>query len=282
MRRFILSLPSNLQAAFVICGTIAMAFASALICGGLFDHHQLVSNTDLISAVYQTMGTIYAILLTFSLWGVWQHFTDAETSVQNETYALLDLVHMIESIPGNAKIALRKAALAYSSHVINKEWPAIRNLTNEQLNLHARQHSAAHEIMEAVQRIEPNNEREVVIYGQSLSLLTSWLDARRTRILSVRGNSARSLWPLLYTGAIVLFAFHGLFVANTLSIWIMLLFCISLVIGVTFYLIFSLDSPYSGSLCIDAEPFLLAIGILQKELACGEELSSELITDTPV
>lgn len=281
MRRFILSLPSNLQAAFVICGTIFMAFAAANICGALFDHHQLVSNTDLISAVYQAMGTIYAILLTFTLWGVWQHFTDAETSVQNETYALLDLVHMIESIPGDTKVNLRKAALAYISHVIEKEWPAIRNLTNEQLNLHEQQHNAAHEIMATVQGIQPKNEREMVIFGQSLTLLTSWLDARRTRILSVRGNNARALWPLLYTGAIVLFAFHGLFVANTLSIWIMLLFGTSLVIGVTFYLIFSLDSPYSGTLCIDAEPFLLAIGILQKELACHVAHSVELTAGSP-
>ncbi len=268
MRRFILALPGHLQGAFVIGGTIAMAFAAAWICGAMFDHRQLVSNTDLISSVYQTMGTIYAILLTFTLWGVWQHFTDAETSVQNETYALLDLVHMIESIPGDAKFDLRRAALAYSSHVIEKEWPALRNLTNEQLNLHERQHHAAQHIMESVQRISPANERETVIFGQALSLLTNWLDARRTRILSVRGNNARALWPLLYTGAIVLFAFHGLFVANTLFIWIMLLFGTSLVIGVTFYLIFTLDTPYSGSLCIDAEPFLLAIDILQKDLVC--------------
>lgn len=269
MRRFILSLPGNCQAAFVICGTIAMAFACAAFCGLLFDHHQLVSNTDLISAVYEAMGTIYAILLTFTLWGVWQHFTDAEASVQNETDALLDLVHMLESIPSDAKFALRKAALTYSTHVIEKEWPALKNFTNEQLVMHEKQHSSAQEIMETVQRSAPRNEREMVIFGQSLSLLANWLDARRKRILSVRGNNARALWPLLYTGAIVLFAFHGLFVANTLSIWIMLLFGTSLVIGVTFYLIFSLDSPYSGTLSIDAEPFLLAIGILQKDLTCS-------------
>lgn len=265
MRTLILALPYRLQPAFVIISTIILAFAAAFLCSLFFSYHQLTMNNDLISTVYQVMGTIYAILLTFTLWGVWQNFTDAGKSVQNETYALLDLVHMMESSAGIGTPEVRKAALEYVNAVIKREWPILKSLTNEAINMREHTNSICRELVDCVQNIKPQNEREIVIYNQSLSLLTRWLDARRTRMLIARGDSARALWPLLFTGAIVLFAFHGLFVAETFILWSLLMFGTSLVIGVTFYLIFSLDCPFAGSLSIDAEPFELAVGILCKE-----------------
>ncbi len=213
------------------------------------------------------MGTIYAILLTFTLWGVWQYFTEAGNSVQNEAYALLDLVHMLEAsheTEFNMK-DLRHAALSYANMVVKEEWPRLNNFTNSCINLREKNQSGSLDIVKTVQNIQPRSPREEVIFNQTLQLLTRWLDARRTRILIARGNSARALWPLLFTGAFVLFAFHGMFVAQTILIWIMLLFGTSLVIGVTFYLIFTLDCPFSGSLSIDSEPFDLAIGILNQK-----------------
>jgi hypothetical protein len=118
-------------------------------------------------------------------------------------------------------------------------------------------------IVHLVQSIKPSNPREVAIFSQSLSLLSAWLDARRVRILMAKGNTARALWPLLVTGAVFLFSFHGLFTASTMGLWILLLLCLSAVVGLSFYLIFSLDCPYAGKLCVDVGPFYWAISSLQ-------------------
>ncbi len=264
MRAFILSLPGKIQAVFIIGMIITFAFAAATLCGLFFDEHQLVTNTDLISSVYQVMGTVYAILLTFTLWGVWQNFTEAGASVQNEAYALLDLVHMLDTL-NKKNQDLREAVFTYAKFVIEQEWSALKNFTNSIINLREQNHNAAQNIIHLVQKIALENETNSVMFDQILSLLTRWLDARRTRILIARGDSAKAIWPLLFTGAFVLFSFHGLFVAKTLGIWITLLFGTSLVIGVTFYLIFSLDCPFMGSLSIDSEPFILTMNLLKKE-----------------
>jgi len=263
MRSFILSFKGKYQAALVIGVTMIIAFVSAILCGLFFDEHQLVANTDLISAVYQVMGTIYAILLTFTLWGVWQNFTAAGASVENEAFALLDLVHMLEISFTKKNDTIRQAALVYARLVVEHEWATLKNFTNALLHLRERNHSSAMEIIHSVQSTVPENEKEGIVFQQALRLLTRWLDARRERLLIARGNSAKALWPLLCTGAFVLFAFHGLFVAKTVALWSTLLFGTSLVIGVTFYLIFTLDCPFDGSLCIDSEPFSLAIDLLQ-------------------
>lgn len=264
MRTFLLSIPSKLQAITIVSGIIALAFLTACFCAFFFDNHQLVSNTDLISSVYEVMGTVYGILLTFTLWGVWQAFSEAGASVQSEAYALLDLVHVLDTL--NKKSGdLRAAVCRYSKYVIEQEWPTLKTFTNSMINFREKNHNAAQEVIQLVQQLAVENQHNTAIYSQMLALLTRWLDARRTRILIARGDSAKALWPLLFTGALVLFSFHGLFVAKTLGIWIMLLFGISLVVGVTFYLIFSLDCPFTGSLSIDSEPFALILGLLKND-----------------
>lgn len=265
MRAFLLSLSVRNQLVFVIGLTIASAFLIALSCSMFFDTRQLIANTGLISAVYQSMGTLYAILLTFSLWGIWQTFTDAEASAQNEAYHLLNLIHMLESSSTWLKLNIRHTVLTYLQLVIEKEWPTLKSITN--INGQGNSYLAAHNILQAVQRITPDNECESILFNHVLTLLNLWMDARRTRLLIARGNSAKALWPLLFTGAFVLFFFHGLFVAKTVGIWVVLLLGVSLVIGLTFYLIFTLDCPFTGSPSVDSEPFTLAINLLARDPA---------------
>jgi hypothetical protein len=261
MRLFLLSLRSRYQMIIIVGATIVLAFLVAMICGMFFDAHQLEANTDLSSAVFQVMGTVYAILLTFTLWGVWQNFNEATSSVQHEAYALLDLVHTIEASPEWKNFTIRDAAIEYFKMVTEQEWLNSKNIANTYA--HEGNHSSSRPVVRVVQSIIPQTPRENAIFSQTLTLLNSWLDARRTRLLIARGDSAKALWPLLITGGLVLFAFHGLFVAKTIGIWIALLFGFSLVIGLTFYLIFTLDCPFEGSLSIDSEPFQLAINILE-------------------
>ncbi len=263
MRKLILSFPPKSQIFLVTGATVVVAFIIALIFSTFFDLQQLKVNTDLISSVYQVMGTIFAILITFTLWGVWQRYTEADASVQKEAFALLDLVHMIDVAQHWDKGSLRKAVLDYSKNVVEQEWATLKDTTSAAINLREQNNSTAINIIQVIHETIPNGDRENIVFSQALTLLNCWLDARRTRILSARGNSAKALWPLLFTGSFILFAFHGLFVARTPGIWAALLGGISLVIGLTVYLLFTLDCPFAGYPCVDSEPFSLAIKLLE-------------------
>jgi hypothetical protein len=261
MRSYVLSLRLALQPIFIIGSTVALAFVIATICNMFFDTHQLEANTELSSAVYQVLGTVYAILLTFTLWGVWQNFNEANDSAQKEASALMDLVDIVDISNSWHNVDIRTVAYSYAQLVIEQEWPALKDMTNDSLNTREKAHSSSLNVVKMLHGINPQSPREVAIFSQTLVLLSAWLDARRARVLLARGNSAK-LWPLLITGAFVLFAFHGLFVAKTLGIWFALLFGFSLTIGLTFYLIFTLDCPFAGALSIDSEPFQLALNVL--------------------
>jgi hypothetical protein len=264
MRSRLLTLSNAAQQILIVGSTIVAAFLIAMTCKLFFDAGKLSANTDLIGAVYQVLGTVYAILLTFTLWGVWQKFTLADNAIQDEAYTLLDLVHVLEIETSWKMIPIRKTALKYIETVLTNEWPKLKNINSEIIkNNEAR--CVSLELIEVVHNIDPQNARESVLFSKTLTLLSKWLDARRTRILIARGNSAKALWPLLITGAAVLFSFNGMFVAETNEIWSTLLFGFSLVIGLTFYLIFTLDCPFAGYPEVDSTPFEMALNVLSQK-----------------
>jgi hypothetical protein len=266
MRSLMLSLSPKLQKFYITLATIFFAFIIANISRQFFNAEDLARNTDLITSTYQVLGTIYAILITFTLWSVWQNYAKADEAVQNEAYTLLDLVHILESCDNWKKSNIRAIAFSYTNEVLHQEWPMLRSVSNKTIITSLSCRKKAMEVIRCVQIIVPNGEREDALYSQALTLLSNWLDARRTRVLIAKGNSANALWPLLLTGALVLFACHGLFVVRNEGIWNMLLAGFSVVIGITFYLIFTFDSPFSGSPSIGSEPFELAANYLMNPL----------------
>lgn len=255
MRSFLLSLPEKLQAVIVIGSTIASAFIVAIIVSLLSDIDQLEHNMGLSTSVYGVLGTLYAVLLAFAVSGVWQSFSKAIMSVQTEADTLADLVHSAENTDDGRKKEISALALAYTMVVINQEWATLSRMNQRITKVPELSRDTSTLLTNAVLSIQPINDREVTIFAQALMLLNNWLDARRTRLMLAQGDSARALWPLLISGALVLFAFHGLFTASSTFVWSALLLGLSFIIGLAFYLIFSLDCPFIGSLSVSATPF---------------------------
>jgi hypothetical protein len=119
-------------------------------------------------------------------------------------------------------------------------------------------------LLQAILDVTPQGDCELQLYAQALSFTGSWLDARRDRLRSAKGNTAGALWGLLIAGAFVLFVFHGLFSTHSLAVWVVLLLGFSVIVGLSFYLIFSLDSPFSGRLSASPEPFKRLLQVLEQ------------------
>ncbi len=254
MRSYILSLPAKLQPVVIIGSTVVAAFIVSFLTRTFFSDQQLALDNGLTTSVYGTLGTTYAVLIAFVVSGVWQSFSDAGSAVKREANALTDLVFVVGSFSGEAGARVRESARAYAQGVVER-WDLLalaarNNVPTEEINLDT---SCA--LTAAILDITPTDAREIELYGQVLDLLGLWLDARRARLRSAEGNTAGALWGLLIAGAFVLFAFHGMFVTHAWAVWAVLLLGFSFVVGLAFYLIFSLDSPFTGSLSAGPGPF---------------------------
>ncbi len=263
MRSYVLSLPPALQPIVIVGSTVGAAFAVSLVTRTLFHTPHLELDMGLTSAVYGTLGTIYAVLIAFVVSGVWQSFSSAETAVSSEANALTDLVFIICNLPPERIGKSRELAKAYVTSVVER-WgelvsASICNTPVEEITL-----DTSFALLRSILEIKPENDRESALYAQALDLTAVWLDARRDRLRSAQGNTAKALWGLLIAGAFVLFAFHGMFVTHVWAVWTGLLLGFSLIVGLAFYLIFSLDSPFSGKLSAGPEPFLWLLNALDR------------------
>jgi hypothetical protein len=262
--RLLLALPEGLQVIIIIGATVAAAFAAALATRALFDLQQLAADNGLTTAVYEVLGTIYAILLAFVVSGIWQNFIAAATSVHTEADALLGLGHTVDAFSSEQSRKVRRRVVTYAKGVI-AEWEALASVARGKVSPHDFSHEEMEALIRAVQSLEPANPRETAVFERALVMLTNWLDARRKRLQIASGGVAAAIWPLLVAGALVLFAFHGLFVARSAAVWTGLLLGLSAVVGLAFYLIFSLDSPFTGRLSVHVGPFKWVVDSYRRE-----------------
>jgi hypothetical protein len=244
-----------MQPVVIVASTMAAALVVSFLTRMIFSEQQLVLDNSLTTSVYGTLGTTYAVLIAFVVSGVWQSFSDAGNAVKSEANALTDLTFVVCSFSAEKTRRIRESAKAYVQGVVER-WDLLAraardNVPTEEINL-----DTSSALVAAILAIRPEDAREVELYGQALDLMGIWLDARRSRLRSAEGNTAGALWGLLIAGAFVLFAFHGMFVTHAWTVWAVLLLGFSFVLGLAFYLIFSLDSPFTGRLSAGPAPFL--------------------------
>ncbi len=263
MRSYILSLPAWLQPIVIVGSTVMAAFGVALLTQAVVKGPRLELDLGLTSAVYGTLGTIYAVLIAFVVSGVWQSFSSAEIAVSSEANALTDLVFIICQMPPERGGETRELARAYVESVVER-WDALELATRGRMPVEEITLDTSFALVRSIMEIKPAEGRESTLYAEALDLTALWLDARRDRLRSAQGNTAKALWGLLIAGAFVLFAFHGMFVTHVWSVWAGLLLGFSLIVGLAFYLIFSLDSPFSGKLSAGPEPFLWLLKALDR------------------
>jgi hypothetical protein len=268
IRLFLLSLPGNLQLVTIISATMIMAFASATATRAFFNINRLTADKELTLAVYTVLGTIYAILLAFVIAEIWENYSEAVASIQGETDALMGIMYILGAFPSEEIRGIRSLALTYAQKVID-EWEALGGVAREKISPMGLSYDAAITLVHAIQAIQPANDRETAVFEQAMVRVNTWLDARRARLQSAKGGNAAPVWPLLIIGALVLFAFHGLFDARSIEVWVVVLLGLSAVVGLSFYLIFSLDSPFTGSLSAHVGPFQWVIDSWQRDKTLG-------------
>ena len=271
MRNYLLAQTPKVQFCIIVFSTIAAAFFSALFIHLIFGNMELISKTGLITSIYAVLGTIYAVLIAFSISGVWANYCASELSVATEAAALTDLVHMTKASNTDHSSLIRSTAIDYMEKVITEEWDTLARGKNEiVMSPASKTFVLAMRIVHIVQAINPLTPRDNVIFSHILSLMTKWLDARRTRIMLSKGNIAKSLWPLLISGAVILFAFHGLFITENPFLWTTLLLFFSGIIGLSFYLIFTLDCPFAGIPVVDVSPLKWTLTWLKEPVCQGD------------
>jgi hypothetical protein len=207
-------------------------------------------HNDLPVPIFQTAGTIYAVLLAFSVIAVWQSYGAAKDNVAEEASTLATLYRQTNGLPSGPQRVLRQLLRKYTEAVVVEEWP-IQAATGG-VSYNARKDLGG--IYRAYRGFDPRIAASPIAV-EFLQTMRSVAADRNRRTLEASGSLPAVLWiGLLVGGAIVV----GMtFVMHTPAAYPHLLFSVLLaaLIGTLLFITLVLHRPFYGPLGISADSF---------------------------
>ena len=208
----------------------------------------LRANNEVAGNYLQTIGTIYAVLLAFVVFVVWEQHNEARCSVQAEANELSDLYRISGALQKTGH--LQDCIAAYARWVVDEEWQAM-----------ARGHAspkadqALQEIWQALLKIELHSKTEEALYSEALARFNDLSDGRSHRLYCSFLRLPPSLWVLLLTNGGLVVGSMWIFGLGSLFAHALMTVALAGSIAFILFLIADLDNPFWGSWRVEPHAF---------------------------
>jgi hypothetical protein len=203
--------------------------------GGFF------SDSDRASGVFGVLATGFAIFAGFVVFLAFTRYDESRSGAQAEALTVAQQYETAQFLPAASRTRLQGELVCYARSVVNQEWPAMESGSSESA---INPWGAA--LFRSLKLADPRTNAEQSAYGKWLDQTTDREEARRDRLHGADGIIPTSLWIVLITLGIVVFA-YVLFYADSGELarsQAMLVGSATTVVVVTLLAIHTLDNPY--------------------------------------
>jgi hypothetical protein len=234
-----------LTAIVLIAVAVSFSLGSLWIFRKVADIEHFKLEEPVVSFLFNAVGLIYAVVLAFVVFAVWEHYTQAEELVTSEAAAAVVVYRDVGLLPEPQRTAAQQGFRSYARYVMDKEWSShgmvLKHDKPDVLNplwAAIRQGSASASVRDRLHDLE---------------------EARHRRHLAGESSLPNVFWPLLIGGGILTIGFSFFFLMHSLRAqYVMTAMLATLIAGVLF-LIYTLNSPFTGPEPVSKNPFRHAI-----------------------
>ena len=215
----------------------------------------LEEHTPIAGAFIQIVGTLYAVLIAFSVITAWQHFQDARSVADREANCLNDTFRLTQGLGGPERDPLRLALLQYGHAVMGDEWNKMAEGQESQVAI-----DAYTTIWDLLSEVTPQTDRDRVLYDNLMGRLVDMSDARRERLVFSRGSLEGVIWFTLIVGGAFTIGFSWLFTVREARKQILMTVLLASMVCLNLFAIAVINRPFSGAARIepDAMRFVIA------------------------
>ena len=251
----------------IVGASIALGIAGLVLVRHLAPADWLHANNEVAGNYLQTLGSIYAVLLAFVVYVVWQQHNQARDAVEMEANEISDLDRILQGFPEPVRDHVRSHLRAYVEAVVLEEWTA---MSHGKVSRSAER--ALEEIWLALERMEPHSPREERLFSEALARFNDLSDDRNHRIFGSRLRLPASMWGLLIADGFITVASMWLFGLQSLFAHALMTSALAGSVAFVLYLIADLDNPFWGDWVVTADPIRMA---LQRRLAPAERVAED-------
>jgi hypothetical protein len=237
-----------------VIGSAVAAVLGLLRFRTLVPPETLRASNDVVGNYLQTLGGIYAVLLAFVVYAVWQQFNDARAQVEREASEAAELLRITRALPDAARNALRRRLHDYVCGVLDNEWGP----SGERRALHERSKVAKllDSLWDELTGLEPQRECEKIVVSEALNCFNELCNARTSRISTSQLRMPRPLRLLLYIGALIVSCSTWLFAVDLFAVHAFITGATAAAISHVLYVIEDLDDCFSGEWQVPRAPLL--------------------------
>jgi hypothetical protein len=245
------SLPIWLPVIVIIVLCLGMALLVVRIMRRRLPHPALVENNEFLGFTYAIYGLIYGLVLGLVIVTTWDHYTETEEIVLQETTVLSQLWRDGQAFPLNVRAQLHTDLYEYVSAVIDREWDTMAR--------YGRGDAVAEEEYEDLWRhtykIEPTSRNQEAFLKEYLSRINALSATRRLRILNSQADINPLLWLIMICGAIPTVVYTFLFSARHGIVQVMITTFMACLVALCLLAAAILQYPFTGHARISPEPF---------------------------
>jgi hypothetical protein len=232
--------------------SIVLSLAGLGVVRALVPASALRESSDAVGNYLQTLGTIYAVLLAFVVFVVWQQFNDTRGHVEAEANELLDLVRTARGLPASVSARFLEHAHAYIDRVLDVEWAAMACDDEPELE---RGDLVLQQMWDLLVAYEPCSECHKSLYDEALARFNDLSDRRSSRLSSSRLRIPLALRLLLYSGGFMTVGSMYLLAVDRAVVHALITTLLAGAISHVLYIIWDLDGCFDGVWQVPRAPF---------------------------
>ncbi|HSL00478.1 MAG TPA: DUF4239 domain-containing protein [Rubrobacteraceae bacterium] len=238
----------------VVAAAVLVAVGLLILVNRLVPTELREEHNDVAGFIYAVIGIVYAVLLAFVVFAVWEEYEAARETTVREADELAEVFFIAHQLPEPERSRLRELARTYARVVVEEEWPLMEE---------GRESERAWEALDGVRRtiqgFEPTTDAEQVLYGEELDRVNELADARRERLLDAQEGIPTILWVVLAVGGVITVSFTYLFGLRSNWAHTAMVAALTAILTMVLFTIGVLEYPFSGTAGLEPIAFELVL-----------------------
>jgi len=182
-----------LAAATMIGGAICLGVGGLLVTRGVIKPQIVEGHNEIAGFIFATVGVIYAVLLAFMVFAVWERFADADRAVTEEAAALVAAYRSTQTFPDPLRTQAQQAMRAYATTGVQAEWS---NSGTEHFKPHTNP-DPLNPIWDVYRELQPTTPSQTMLFTDAIQRLGDLEHQRHLRHLATESSLNEVFWIVL-------------------------------------------------------------------------------------
>jgi hypothetical protein len=249
----------------IILGCTGAALLFLYTVGRVSPSHARKESNDFTGAVVAVIGTTYAVILAFTLSGVWYMFQGAQANEEQEANALTNIFRIASQLQDPNAQRIQELCIRYADNAVHREWPALENG-----NMPPQGGEIIDQLWHLAGQAQAHAQPDAIAAYQLMEELRGLTQYRRLRAMQGRESLPGILWAVLVAGGIVTVASACFFGVTNFRFHLLQVIVLSFLISLVLVAIADIDRPYQGFVKVDPEGFAFALTNLQQQAGASK------------